>query len=148
MKKQSSWMNGNSLGRAVDRWHSRASQARRLSRSSHTLSWTRPSSLCFARVGSFHLLAASISLNLFSISFSTEPMYVSSSSALHIPPPRLVVHFREKFSALAAQEERVQGNIAVVGINRRFLLRSTVGSCWDRPSAFVGIDRKLQGELC
>jgi hypothetical protein len=25
---------------------------------------------------------------------------------------------------------------------------STVGSCWDRPSALAGIDRKLQGELC
>jgi hypothetical protein len=25
---------------------------------------------------------------------------------------------------------------------------STVGSCWDRPSVFAGIDRKLQGELC
>jgi hypothetical protein len=47
-----------------------------------------------------------------------------------------------------------------VGINRRLLLGSTVGfcwdrpsalavgSCWDRPSAFAGIDRKLQGELC
>jgi hypothetical protein len=35
-----------------------------------------------------------------------------------------------------------------VGINRRFLLGSTVGFCWDRPSAFAGIDRKLQGELC
>jgi hypothetical protein len=47
-----------------------------------------------------------------------------------------------------------------VGTNRRLLLESTVGfcwdlssalavgSCWDRPSAFAGIDRKLQGELC
>jgi hypothetical protein len=35
-----------------------------------------------------------------------------------------------------------------VGIDRRFLLGSTVGSCWDRPSGFAGIDRKLQGELC
>jgi hypothetical protein len=23
-----------------------------------------------------------------------------------------------------------------------------IGSCWDRPSAFAGIDHKLQGELC
>jgi hypothetical protein len=37
---------------------------------------------------------------------------------------------------------------AFTGINRRLLLGSTVGSCWDRPSAFVGIDCKLQGELC
>jgi hypothetical protein len=50
---------------------------------------------------------------------------------------------------------------AYVGINRRLLLGSTVGfcwdrlsalsvgSCWDRPSAsLAGIDRKLQGELC
>jgi hypothetical protein len=35
-----------------------------------------------------------------------------------------------------------------VGIDRRFLLGSTVGSCWDRPSVFAGIDCKLQGELC
>jgi hypothetical protein len=35
-----------------------------------------------------------------------------------------------------------------VGINRWLLLGSTVGFCWDRPSAFAGIDRKLQGELC
>jgi hypothetical protein len=35
-----------------------------------------------------------------------------------------------------------------VGINRRLLLGLTVGFCWDRPSAFGGIDRKLQGELC
>jgi hypothetical protein len=37
---------------------------------------------------------------------------------------------------------------ALVGIDRWFLLGSTVGFCWDRPSAFAGIDRKLQGELC
>jgi hypothetical protein len=31
----------------------------------------------------------------------------------------------------------------VVGIDRRLLLGSTVGSCWDRPSALAGIDRRL-----
>jgi hypothetical protein len=30
-----------------------------------------------------------------------------------------------------------------VGINRRLLLGSTVGFCWDRPSALAGIDRRL-----
>jgi hypothetical protein len=30
-----------------------------------------------------------------------------------------------------------------VGIDRRLLLGSTVGSCWDRPSALAGIDRQL-----
>jgi hypothetical protein len=30
-----------------------------------------------------------------------------------------------------------------VGINRRFLLGSTVGFCWDRSSALAGIDRRL-----
>jgi hypothetical protein len=35
-----------------------------------------------------------------------------------------------------------------VGINRRLLLGSTVSFCWDQPSAFAGIERKLQGELC
>jgi hypothetical protein len=56
--------------------------------------------------------------------------------------------------------ERCVGILMAVGINRRLLssalseidrrllLGSTVGSCWDRPSAFAGIDRKLQGELC
>jgi hypothetical protein len=37
---------------------------------------------------------------------------------------------------------------ALAGIDHRLLLGSTVGSCWDRLSAFAGIDRKLQGELC
>jgi hypothetical protein len=37
---------------------------------------------------------------------------------------------------------------ALAEIDRRLLLGSTVGSCWDRPPAFAGIDRKLQGELC
>jgi hypothetical protein len=48
----------------------------------------------------------------------------------------------------------------VIAINRQLLLGSTVGFCcdwpsalavgsyWDRPSAFAGIDRKLQDELC
>jgi hypothetical protein len=36
----------------------------------------------------------------------------------------------------------------LAGINWWLLLGSTVGSCWDRPSIFAGIDRKLQGELC
>jgi hypothetical protein len=31
----------------------------------------------------------------------------------------------------------------LVGIDRRLLLGSTVGSCWDRPSALGGIDRRL-----
>jgi hypothetical protein len=31
----------------------------------------------------------------------------------------------------------------VVGINRRLLLGSIVGFCWDRPSALAGIDRRL-----
>jgi hypothetical protein len=30
-----------------------------------------------------------------------------------------------------------------VGIDRRLLLRSTVGSCWDRSSALARIDRRL-----
>jgi hypothetical protein len=37
---------------------------------------------------------------------------------------------------------------ALAGIDRRLLLGSTVGSYRDRSSAFAGIDRKLQGELC
>jgi hypothetical protein len=57
-------------------------------------------------------------------------------------------------------EGRWCGGIGRVGINRWLLLGSTVGSCWDRPSAFAeidrqllpsalaGIDRNLQGELC
>jgi hypothetical protein len=32
---------------------------------------------------------------------------------------------------------------ALAGIDRRLLLGSTVGSCWDRPSAFAGIDSRL-----
>jgi hypothetical protein len=55
---------------------------------------------------------------------------------------------------------KINCNLWVVGINRRLLLGSivgfcwdrpsalTVGSCWDRPSALAGINRKLQGELC
>jgi hypothetical protein len=35
-----------------------------------------------------------------------------------------------------------------LGSCRRLLLGSTIGFCWDRPLAFAGIDRKLQGELC
>jgi U3 small nucleolar RNA-associated protein 20 len=31
----------------------------------------------------------------------------------------------------------------LVGIDRRLLLGSTVGSYWDRPSALAGIDRRL-----
>jgi hypothetical protein len=66
----------------------------------------------------------------------------------------VAVEEAEAHRALAAR------NAVAVGINRRLLLGSTVGFCWDRPSAFavgscwdrssafVGIDRKLQGELC
>jgi hypothetical protein len=33
--------------------------------------------------------------------------------------------------------------VQYVGINRRLLLGSTIGVCWDRPSALAGIDRRL-----
>jgi hypothetical protein len=39
--------------------------------------------------------------------------------------------------------ELVSNNLVIVRIDRRLLLGSTVGSCWDRPSALARIDRRL-----
>jgi hypothetical protein len=54
---------------------------------------------------------------------------------------------RDQPSALVRIDRRLLLG-STVGSYRRLLLGSTVGSCWDRPSTFAGIDRKLQGELC
>jgi hypothetical protein len=39
--------------------------------------------------------------------------------------------------------QQTKTNKLSVGIDRRFLLGLTVGSCWDRLSALAGIDRRL-----
>jgi hypothetical protein len=38
---------------------------------------------------------------------------------------------------------QVPSSMKTVGIDRRLLLGSTIGSCWDQPSALGGIDRRL-----
>jgi hypothetical protein len=41
------------------------------------------------------------------------------------------------------RQGKEMNNRSNVGINRRLLLGSTVGFCWDQPSALAGIDRRL-----
>jgi hypothetical protein len=51
------------------------------------------------------------------------------------------IHAKERVAGTAVDARIMSGS--TVGSCRRLLLGSTIGFCWDRPSALAGIDRKL-----